>query len=183
MMKVFVVDTCVSRAAGGEQAAHPTSQHSRAFLRLLQDGGHSVAFDAEGLDEWKQHRSRFAYTWLSAMYARKRVVRIQKETGEHVRAQLAGVADLEQHHRRAIDKDAHIVGAAMSSDRMLASIDDRLLKALLTVLTVCGSMTCIRGLVWIDVLRYCDELAAWVGVGAPLKKLPVADVPPVTVLK
>ncbi|HEY0838362.1 MAG TPA: hypothetical protein VGE72_30930 [Azospirillum sp.] len=180
MTKVFVVDTCVGHAAGGPDATFPLSKHSRDFLLLLREAGHKVAFDPASHDEWKAHRSRFAYTWLTSMYAKRRVILADEEVGDAVLVPLAAAKDLADHHRKAIAKDAPVVATALAHDRLLASVDGRLLTALLEA---CRSMACVQGLVWIDVAGYCEELAAWVHKAAGQKKLPAAGNVPITVLK
>ena len=183
MTKVFVVDACVGRAAGGPDATFPTSKHSRDFLLLLQEARHRVAFDPATHAEWKAHRSRFAYTWLTAMHARRLVILADQETSDAVRAPLAVTKGLADHHRAAIEKDANIVGTALAHDKLLASIDRRLLDALLLA---CQSLACVQGLLWIDVTRYCGELGAWIRKGAPKTKLPVVAEPaeaPVTAVR
>lgn len=106
MSRVFVVDACVGHAAGGSEATYPTSKNSRDFLILLLECRHRVAFDPETHGEWRAHQSRFAHTWLKAMYARRLVVRVGDRVGEPVRAALAGLANLAEHHQAAIAKDA-----------------------------------------------------------------------------
>ena len=61
-------DADVARAAGGENAIHPTPKHCRDFLESVRVICHRVVMSKEIKEEWDEHKSNFTRTWLYKMF-------------------------------------------------------------------------------------------------------------------
>ncbi len=86
--KRLVIDTDVISSAGGEQARDTRSITCREFLKTVLSTGHSVVITESIMEEWKRHKSRFTGTWLSSMYARRKVHKIADPTNEQLRIKI-----------------------------------------------------------------------------------------------
>ena len=71
--KRLVIDTDVARASGDEDATDPRAINCRDFLKEVRSQNHKVVMTRKISDEWKRHRSGFAFEWRVSMYARRRV--------------------------------------------------------------------------------------------------------------
>jgi hypothetical protein len=129
MSRRLVVDASVARSAG--TAENPTSQYCRQFLAAMLAICHKVVMTDDIEKEWRNHGSRYSISWLTAMQSRRKLVRVppSEEHNRVINAQLAA-ADLPEAQRAAIEKDLLLVVAALASDRIVASLDDRMRKLL-----------------------------------------------------
>ncbi|WP_319244385.1 hypothetical protein [uncultured Propionivibrio sp.] len=116
----IVVDADVARAAGVTE--HPVSKNSRVLLQTLLAMDYKVGFCPVLFGEWKKHRSLFAKRWLGSMVARKKVVRL---TPVSIALGLIDSANITEEQRSVANKDAHVVDAALASDRFIASNDKK----------------------------------------------------------
>jgi len=78
----IVVDTDIIRSAGGTEASNPTSKDCRDFLSAILNICHCVVITDHGLAEWRAHRSRYSHRWLTEMYGRRKVKRLDNDTLE-----------------------------------------------------------------------------------------------------
>jgi len=131
----IVVDADVARASGVSE--HPSSKNSRDLLQTLLRIKHKVGFCPILLDEWKKHRSLFAKQWLTSMTARKLVVRLSPPP--IVRAYI-DAAEITEAQREIANKDAHIVDAALASDKFIASNDKKARDVFCRVADSSGSL-------------------------------------------
>ena len=83
--KRIVVDASVARSAGQKPVPDFVSVRSREVLETILRARHKVAFSAEGLAEWREHRSSFARRWLVQMFSRKLTVRLGDTTNANLR--------------------------------------------------------------------------------------------------
>jgi hypothetical protein len=67
--------------------------------------------------EWNAHQSQFARTWRAEMLTLGKVVNIEEIPNELVRGQVS--------KRKAVHKDLHLIEAAMATDNLVVSLDDR----------------------------------------------------------
>jgi hypothetical protein len=75
------------------------------------------------LEQWRDHRSRFSSAWLTSMYARKKVERVDVSENHDLRRRLATLAG----SQRELDEmlgDAHLLEAALATDMIVASLDE-----------------------------------------------------------
>lgn len=170
----IVVDASIAHAAGTSE--HPTSRHCRSFLEAIHQNDKCLCvFSSELSTEWKRHASRLSVTWRSRMYARKRVLFVSggedKLLGKVLNQcarQIAGPNqdDLEQKVASALNKDAHLIEAAASTGKRVASLDE----AVRGYLRTCAAKMAVVGeIVWVNP-NIPEELACeWATAGAPLE--------------
>ena len=68
-------------------------------------------------EEWNRHQSLFARAWLAEMTSKAKVEAIADVRNEELRAQAPSSASAQ--------KDLHLVEAALVTDRIVISLDDR----------------------------------------------------------
>lgn len=153
--KLLVVDATIVRAAG--ESNHPISSANRDFLNWVLDICHRVVMTTEIGDEWGRHQSKLTRRWRVAMHARKKLVTLQVQANTELRLRPTLGRNAEE--RDAILKDTHLIEAALSADRIVASLDERA-RALfhtaeLSVVT------------WVNPVSERPRIQAWLEDGAP----------------
>lgn len=159
--KRLVIDTDVARAAGGEEAVHPTSKNCRDFLLAMRETSHKLVLTPEISEEWKRHQSRFSRGWLVSMFARRRVLQIEPVARLDLRQQVANVAN--ESKRQAVLKDFHLIEAALDTDRTVISKDE-IVRARLKI--ACRNVGEIRSIVWVNPDRAEETPIPWLQNGA-----------------
>jgi hypothetical protein len=172
--RVLVIDASIARAAG-DVSMHPTSRSCREFLQDVLNLCHSMAMTAPIQEEWNTHQSRFARQWRKSMMARKKVetVEVPSHLSLEKRFKLA-VAD--KHVVAIIEKDRHLIEAALATDQRVASLDDEVRKHLQDrrpklpeVATIC----------WVNPSNRDERVVDWLESGAPADRFrTLGHVPP-----
>ena len=161
---VLVIDCSIAHAAGPDGAKHPTAKHCRDFLDAVRRICHRIGMSPSVADEWKRHRSGWARQWLVSMYARKKVVPIDAD--EDAKLRKASVASGQSEAaREAMLKDAHLLEAAVQSDRRIAALDDRV-RRLFAVSAQTHKP--IQAICWVNPDTEFDATIEWLEDGATL---------------
>jgi hypothetical protein len=162
MSRRLVVDASVARSAGTTE--HPTSQLCRQFLNAMLTICHKVVMTDDIGREWRNHGSGYSISWLAAMQRRRKLLRVapSEEHSRLINAQLAA-ADLPDVRRAEIEKDLLLVLAALASDRIVASLDDRMRKLLGDLAPV---STVVGNLVWVNPATDEEAAVDWLERGA-----------------
>lgn len=147
----LVVDASVASAAG--QTLVPRSYRSREFLGEVLKISHRMVMTAALAAEWDRHQSLYAMRWRAEMRTRNKVVDITDVRNEEVRRQVAV--------SRAVQKDLHLIEAALATDRVVISLDDRAQAAL------CVEAT--REVTWVNAVAEGGHAIYWLRDGAPAK--------------
>lgn len=170
-----VVDASVARAAGTTNA--PTSRNCREFLFELRDATqcHCV-FSTELRNEWKKHASLLSAKWLTRMYSRRRVINLAETNNDQLRTHLnncaetiTGQADDARRKKvsAALEKDAHLVEAAIQTGSRVASLDDTVRG----YLRICAKAHAdLKRIVWVNPDNADEQASAWILSGAPLDR-------------
>src|SRR5579864_4197474 len=116
----LVVDGSVASAAG--QTMHPTSFRSREFLDEVLKISHRIVMTVSLATEWDRHQSLYTARWRAEMRTRKKVLDIADVQNEDLRRQVPV--------SRAVQKDLHLIEAALATDKVVVSLDDRAHAAL-----------------------------------------------------
>jgi hypothetical protein len=160
--KLLVVDACVARSAG--MTEHPVSANCRALLITVQDCGHRIRLQPALLDEWQRHMSRFARTWLVRMMARRKVVTgpapCPGDVEVAIARRIADAATLAE-----VNKDLHLVGAAIASDKIVISLDDKVRQYLAQP---AREVAAVGAIMWDNPCEKPASTAGWLKDGAPL---------------
>ena len=162
---VIVVDCGVAHAAGPEEATHSTSRHCRDFLLTMRRTAHRLAWTPAIAEEWHRHRSGFARKWLVSMFAHKLVENVPAEVNSSLRTALTK-SNPAKNARAAMLKDAHLLEAAITSEKRIASLDDTV-RTLFAVAS--KSFKPIQGICWVNPDTEHDSVVEWLATGALLE--------------
>ncbi|WP_156648879.1 hypothetical protein [Massilia sp. Leaf139] len=152
-----VVDADIARACGVSE--HPVSKSAREVLVGIRDFNIGVAFCPVLLDEWKKHRSMFATKWLASMVAKKKFHLIATAALCVNEVEIAGLTEAQKEIAR---KDAHVVDAALSTGKFIAS-NDKTARAVFAI--VASGSPLFKELTWVVPLEDADELLSVFGNG------------------
>lgn len=158
----LVIDASVARAAGPEDAVHPTAKHCRDFLLAVLDICHRAIFSEAIAEEWKEHQSSFARQWRRSMFARKKIDRIDVPQNIALRQQLEEATPHEK-QRNAIRKDAHLVEAALTQGMRVVALDETVRNLFRTAAASGGDL---RQVCWVNPDREDDDSLEWIQAGA-----------------
>ena len=169
--KLLVVDASVMAAAGSEAATHPTPAHARDALKAILTICHKVCLSPELSEEWKRHQSRFAKRWLTQMYARRKVVALEPPACHEILADIRAFHAITQSEMAAVEKDIHLIAAALASDRAVLSWDQRVAIAIRKVCVDKTTVTSksISHVLWIDPIADKDALHTWLSENGPAR--------------
>lgn len=167
--KLLVVDASVMRAAGGENATDPTPAHARDALKAILTICHKVCLSPALSEQWKRHQSKFAKRWLTQMYAVRKVVAHEPPACNEILADIRAFHAITQSEIAAVEKDIHLIAAALVSDRAVLSWDHRVAMA---IRKVCVDKTTVTSrsvshVLWIDPIADKDALHAWLSENGP----------------
>lgn len=130
--KYLVIDASVARSCGGEDAKHPTSKNCRDFLKAVLKICHSMVMTDELQAEWNKHESTFARKWRVSMIAKRKYKFCKSVTLSELRNKLEQLK-MEHKTREAIWKDICLVEAAIATDKIIVSLDDKVRDYLVEV--------------------------------------------------
>jgi len=156
----LVIDASIARAAG--ETEHPVSSACRSFLQEVSKICHRVVMTPEISEEWKRHRSDFAFRWRASMTARKKVVRPDPVENAELR-QMIHSLELMGSVRETIMKDIPLVEAAFESGHIIASLDETVRGHLRQI---SGSVRLLRSLVWVNPAKDDEHATDWLRQGA-----------------
>ena len=152
-----IIDADVARSSG--TSIHPVSSGSRALLDSVKSNRHKATMCKTLLAEWKHQRSLYASTWLSSMYSRKLVNRIEPKSITKLLIQNNLTND------KSIDtalKDAHIIDVAIEANGIIASNDDKARKVFCELGRSCGNL---QSIIWFNPIRDKIPVANYLSSG------------------
>lgn len=164
MTQRLVIDTSVTRAAGNEASTDATASSCRDFLKAVLTICHKFVVTPEIQVEWREHRSRFASTWLTSMDARKKVIRIAAPDAEGLNERIAQFSQGNQ--LKAMAKDLPFLLAANATDARVVSLDEEARGLFVAVSAHVGQ---IRNVVWVNPSRPDEHPLAWLEEDAPIQ--------------
>src|ERR1700730_3874163 len=112
--KRLVIDASVAAAAG--QTIKPASRRCRECLLVVLKISHRLVMTPPLASEWDAHQSLFAARWRAEMRSRGKIVSLTSVLHESLRSQVPATG--------AVQKDLHLVEAALGVDRIVLSLDD-----------------------------------------------------------
>jgi hypothetical protein len=111
----LVVDASVASAAG--QTLYPSSFRSREFLAEVLKISHRIVMTAALAEEWDKHQSLFALRWRAQMRSQAKIIDFVDVENVDVRSEVT--------MSLGVMKDLHLVEAALATDKLVVSLDDR----------------------------------------------------------
>ena len=147
------MDASVASAAG--QTLHPSSFRSREFLVEVLKIGHRIVMTAALAGEWDKHQSLFALRWRASMRSQAKIVDIVSSENTVVRSQVI--------MSPAVMKDLHLIEAALATDKLVVSLDDRARGELRVEAT--------KEVTWVNAVAEGGHVIYWLRAGAkPAKR-------------
>lgn len=119
---MIVVDACVVHSAS--ESSVPLPKQCREALNAIKNGDLTAVACETLLAEWRNHRSKYALTWLTSMFARRRLKRVTGYLAKSAGAELA-VSRLPEPHRSIGLKDIHLLRLAIDHDGLIVSSEKR----------------------------------------------------------
>lgn len=170
--RVLVVDASVVRAAGGVNATDPVPARARDALKAILSICHRVCLSAALRDEWKRHRSGFAQRWWRQMYARRKVVDCEPPSCAAIVADIRAFPSVSGSEADAVEKDIHLVAAALDADQVVLSWDT---SAATVIRKVCAdtrttTSKIVGQVLWIDPIADSETLNAWLSESGPAQR-------------
>lgn len=134
--KLLVIDACVLASSGYENATHPTSKHCHQFLQNVLRICHRAVLTRDLEKEWKKHESNFGQIWRGEMERRGKLIYIKSLEDSDLRAKIY-MADillenLTENQRSQVKKDIHLIEAALATDKIVISLDDKTARRFFT---------------------------------------------------
>ncbi|AZG84293.1 hypothetical protein N032_00580 [Pseudomonas syringae pv. pisi str. PP1] len=152
----FVIDADIARSSGLTE--HPVSSGSRKLLEAVAAGGHKAAMCPTLRKEWREHRSKFATRWMASMVAKKRIIFVTPTNTMKIHIE-ENVEDSKE--KEVALKDCHLLDAALESDKIIASNDDRARAVFCKIALNNGE---IRTISWFSAVAdhhfFCDTLTS-----------------------
>ena len=162
--KRLVIDADVAQASGDENATDQRAINCRDFLKEVRFQDHRVVMTREISDEWKRHRSGFAFEWRVSMNARRRVVDIDPPEDEELQDKVTNTASRED-EIEVMEKDSHLLQAALATDQTVISLDETVRGLFKQASQQVGE---IRDIIWVNPDHTTEEQPiAWLQNGAP----------------
>ena len=155
----LVIDADVGRSAG--ESEHPVSRACRLFLEAVRTVGHHVVMTTAIRDEWKCHQSGFSRKWYIQMLGGRSVHWCDAGRDASLRSRIAGAVAVNR--QPAADKDAHLIEAALSTDRLVASRDE---TARGIFRGASGGVRELKPIVWVNPARPAENPVRWLEDGA-----------------
>lgn len=161
MAKTLIVDACIAGDAGSTEPPPEVCIRARAFLEAMRIAGHQLGLTALLENEWRDHAGRFARRWLLTMKVKRRVVNVPTNYQIASRARALQTTETPNQHA-AMEKDWHLVEAALRVDRTIASSDE---TARRLFVRAAKSIAQLRPIVWVN--PSLSDLVAWLQANAP----------------
>ena len=161
--KRLVIDTDVARASGDEDATDPRAIHCRDFLKEVRAQDHRVVMTRKISDEWKRHRSRFAFEWRVSMDARRKIDRINPPEDQTLQDKITTTTS-DENEIEVMEKDFHLLQAALATDQTVISLDETVRELFARTAQSVGE---IQHIIWVNPDRLEEQPILWLQNGAP----------------
>lgn len=159
-IRCIVLDACLAGCAGSRRDANAQSLPCRNALEAIRQGDFLACFTQTSMAEWRRHRGLYAQTWLTSMFARRRVRMLEHVPQDRsLRKAVSTVKDAGV--KAKMLADLHLVEAALATDGLVLSTDARM-RAHLRALT--SKPAVIARLQW--ALANDPECLEWLQSGA-----------------
>jgi hypothetical protein len=156
----LVIDTDIVRSAPvNAMSMHPC----REFLETIRKVGHFVVMTPKLKQEWNRHISRYASRWLVQMQDRRRIYLGKGDAYASLPEQIQSCG-ARPAQKEAMLKDAHLIAAAVETDRRVVSMDETA-RGLFRKHS--DTLERLRDVVWVNPAREEDTPIEWLKAGAP----------------
>ncbi|MCL1464925.1 hypothetical protein [Argonema galeatum] len=161
--KRLVIYASVARAAGSEDAKDPKSQNCRDFLKAVRNICHRIVMTPDIKEEWNKHQSIFASRWRSSMVAKKKLEYLSEiVVDDELWSQVEDFTEFDN-QRSAMIKDLLLIEAALATDKIVISLDDRVRKFFAKAAEQVNEL---KDIVWVNPARPEEQALLWLENGA-----------------
>ena len=157
----IVVDTDVASSAS--LTDYPRSAACRRVLETILTVCHKVVLTPAQDAEWRNHRSRYTLGWLRQMAARGKWYRLPVEPNTGLVNRVDALPDDGTVDRVQMLKDVHLVEAAMATDGLVLSMDDKMYRRLNRHYTAIGLN---KNVAWMNPEAPNEACCRWLERGA-----------------
>ena len=163
--KRLVVNASVARAASGVEATASVSVNCTEFLETFWDKClHHVVMTPELYEEWDEHQSIFAATWLASMIATGMSCDVESSENQALCTKIEKAAE-QKNQIPVMRKDFHLLEAARISDQTIISLEKRVRRHFAHAAQHVDE---IGDIVWVNPERMEEEEPlVWLQNGAP----------------
>jgi len=133
-----------------------------AILEEIRLMGYLVTVSNQGLEEWKDHCSRFGLRWLRALNASRRLTILEHYADPSLRKCVYHTTKSEA-ERKSVSHDMHLVEAAILAKYIIISNDKKARKLFKTAKDRC---TILRHIVWMCATVDSHQVLEWLVAGA-----------------
>jgi hypothetical protein len=158
----LVIDASIAMAAG-ETSMHPTSRNCREFLQSVLSICHSMVLTRPIQGEWNKHQSGFARKWRASMMARKKIEIVETSHDLSLQKRIAG-REPDSAISAILEKDRHLIEAAIATDERIASLDDRVRSHLRERARIVRK---VASICWVNPEKPNERAVSWLEQGAP----------------
>jgi hypothetical protein len=158
----IVVDASTARASGDAHATATSAIAARDALDALREAGLWLAFSEALFEEWANHQSTYARKWLTSMFARRHVIRLDPPDVPHLVKAIADIRDAGK--RDATRKDLHLVTISLAASKRILSNDE---TARGYFSELCSTIALLKQVHWISPLH--TGCCVWLADGAPVR--------------
>lgn len=162
--KRLVIDASVARSCGPPDATYPTSVNCRDFLQAVLTICHRIVMTPDIREEWDKHQSRFAKAWLRSMVARKKLEVCNISFDESLWNHIEATAQTDK-NREAMVKDLRLLEAAISTDKIVISLDENTARKLFRKAAL--TVDSLKSVVWVNPDKAEETPLEWLKDGAP----------------
>ena len=145
---------------------HPTSRNCREFLQAVLTLCHRMVLTTPIQDEWSKHESRFARTWRKSMMARKKI-ELATVTSEYSLEETIASVVADESVTEILEKDRHLLEAALITDKRVASLDD---EVRISLRENAHRLLGVPSICWVNPNTPEEQCIAWLTSGAPDEK-------------
>jgi len=165
--KRLVIDASVARSCGNENATFPTSKHCRDFLQEVLRICHRAVMTPEIKTEWDKHQSSFARKWKASMVAKKKLEYLSAISIDRtLRNRIDSAAESDK-EREAMWKDILLIEAALMTDKIVVSIDE---KARKPFSKAAAKVSELQAISWLNPDKLEETPLEWLAAGAKVEK-------------
>jgi len=154
-----VIDASVAAASGDTGATHPVSKLCRDLLSEVLRICHKMVWTSAIREEWDRHQSRFARTFRTQMFARRKVAVVDDVDDPALLKKIEKTATSGNKVQQIRD-DFHLLRAARAADGIVLSLDEEARGLFREAAKNVGE---VRDIAWINPASGTTEAINWLG--------------------
>lgn len=158
----LVIDASIAFAAGGLESRQPIGVTCRDFLIAVRGICHRMAWSEVIKAEWDKHESAFALQWRLSMMKLKKLRPVKDELHEDLRDAI-GTHSEDQNVAEIMLKDAHLIEAALATDRRIVSLDEAVRGH---CRRLAATFDILQRVVWANPVLEDEQVTEWIHTGA-----------------